>query len=242
MLKQMEEVKRKAEQGSQQAQGEVLELDIENTLRMNFVRDEVTAIKKGVYGGDLHQLVRNDVGQDCGLVFWEFKRTKKWEAGFIDKARTDCLSAKAQAAVVVTVAPPDKDFAGLTRIRDVWVCSPSLVIPLAMAIRQSLIGLSQVRKSFEGKQDKMSLLYDYIAGPEFHDRMKHIVDTFVMMKGDLDTERRSMERLWKQREKQIEKIIVNTTSLHGELGGIVGRDLPAIDALELKALADGRDE
>lgn len=241
MVRQLEDAKKRAEQGSQQAQGEVLELDIENTLRMNFVRDEVTAIGKGVFGGDLHQSVRSDAGVDCGLIFWEFKRTKRWEDKFIDKARADCLAAKAHAAVVVTMTPPDKDFAGLTRIRDVWVCSPSLVIPLAMAIRQSLIGLSQVRKSFEGKQDKMSLLYDYIAGPDFQDRMKHIVDTFVTMKTDLDTERRAMERLWKQREKQIEKIILNTTSLHGELGGIVGRDLPAIEALDLKALADGRE-
>ncbi len=242
MVKQLEEARKRAEQGSQQAQGEVMELDIENTLRANFLRDEVTEIAKGVFGGDLHQLVRNDVGADCGLIFWEFKRTKRWEDKFIDKARADCIAAKAHAAVVVTITPPDKDFAGLTRIRDVWVCTPPLVIPLAMAIRQSLIGLSQVRKSYEGKSDKMSLLYDYIAGPEFQDRMKHIVDTFVMMKTDLDTERRAMERLWKQREKQIEKIILNTTSLHGELGGIVGRDLPAIEALDLKALADKSDE
>lgn len=241
MVKQLEEARKRAEQGSQQAQGEVLEIDIENTLRMNFMRDEVTAIEKGVYGGDLHQLVRNDSGTECGLIFWEFKRTKRWEDKFIDKARTDCLAAKAHAAVVVTVTPPDKDFAGLCRIRDVWVCSPALVIPLAMAIRQSLIGLSQVRKSFEGKQDKMSMLYDYIAGPEFQDRMKHILETFIAMKTDLETERRAMERIWKQREKQIEKIIVNTTSLHGELGGIVGRDLPALESLDLKALADRRD-
>lgn len=241
MVKQLDEARKRAEQGSQQAQGEALEIDIENTLRMNFMRDEVTAIEKGVYGGDLHQLVRNDSGTECGLIFWEFKRTKRWEDKFIDKARTDCLAAKAHAAVVVTVTPPDKDFAGLCRIRDVWVCSPALVIPLAMAIRQSLIGLSQVRKSLEGKQDKMSMLYDYIAGPEFQDRMKHILETFIAMKTDLETERRAMERIWKQREKQIEKIIVNTTSLHGELGGIVGRDLPALESLDLKALADRRD-
>lgn len=242
MLRQLEEARKRAEQGSQQAQGEALELDIENTLRANFLRDEVTEIAKGAYGGDLHQRVRNDAGADCGLIFWEFKRTKGWKDEYLDKARADCLAAKAHAAIVVTLAPPVKDFAGFTRIRDVWVCSPALVIPLAMAIRQSLIGLSQVRRSYEGKADKMSLLYDYIAGPEFQDRMKHIVDTFIAMKSDLDGERRAMERLWKQREKQIEKIILNTTSLHGELGGIVGRDLPAIEALDLKALADGRGE
>jgi hypothetical protein len=242
MVKQLEEAKKRAEQGSQQAQGEVMELDIENTLRTNFLRDDIVEVAKGVFGGDLHQRVRNDAGQECGTIFWEFKRTKNWDNKWLDKARADCLAAKAQAAVVVTMASPDKLFAGLARLKDVWVVSPGLVIPLAMAIRQSLIGLSQVRKSYEGKHDKMSLLYDYIAGPEFQDKMKHILDTFILMKGDLDTERRAMERIWKQREKQIEKIILNTTSLHGELGGIIGRDLPGIDALDLKALADQRDE
>jgi hypothetical protein len=242
MLKQLEEAKKRAEQGSQQAQGEVMELDIENTLRTNFLRDDIIEVAKGVFGGDLHQRVRNDAGQECGTIFWEFKRTKNWDNKWLDKARADCLAAKAQAAVVVTQAAPDKLFAGLARLKDVWVVSPGLVVPLAMSIRQSLIGLCQVRRSYEGKQDKMSMLYDYIAGPEFQDKMKHILDTFVIMKSDLDTERRAMERIWKQREKQIEKIILNTTSLHGELGGIVGRDLPGIDALDLKALADGREK
>ncbi|HQY88079.1 MAG TPA: DUF2130 domain-containing protein [Tepidisphaeraceae bacterium] len=238
LKKKLDEALRRAEQGSQQTQGEVLELDLQNTLAINFVHDRITEVPKGFQGGDALQFVCNDHRQDCGVIFWEFKRTKTWQDAWLEKARTDRLAAKAQAAVIVTTAPPAKEFLGLARINDIWVASPSFVVPVAMLLRQGLIGAAQVRRNFEGKADKQSELYDYIAGPEFSSRIKYLIETFVMMKNDLDTERRSMEKIWKAREKQIEKIICNSSQLAGELAGIVGRDAPALPSLDLKALAD----
>ena len=238
LKKKLDEALRKAEQGSQQTQGEVMELDLQNTLVLTFSHDEITEVPKGINGGDALQIVRNDHRQSCGTIFWECKRTKTWQDAWLEKARNDCLNSKAQAAVIVTTAPPGKDFTGLVRINDIWVTSPAFVVPVAMLLRQGMIRAEHVRRTFEGKAEKQSELYDYIAGPEFSSRLKHLIDTFVLMKNDLDTERRSMEKIWKAREKQIEKIISNSSQLAGELTGIVGRDAPALPSLDLKALAD----
>ncbi|MFT3787259.1 MAG: DUF2130 domain-containing protein [Tepidisphaeraceae bacterium] len=236
MKKQAEEMKLKAEQGSQQLQGEALELDLQRSLEANFLTDEIVEVKKGIRGGDVLQNVRNDQQLACGSILWEFKNVKLWQKEYIDKARADCLAAKAQAAVIVTTAPPVKPFDGLTRIQDVWIVSPQLIVPLAMAIRQSLIGAAGIRRSYEGKHDKMSELYDYVVGDEFASRIKHIVDTFVFLKKQIDDERRVFEKQWATREKQIEMIVKNTTALVGHITAIGGREMEALDILGTKAL------
>jgi hypothetical protein len=230
--KQLDEAIRKAEQGSQQHQGETFECDLELELRKAFPGDELLEVKKGERGADLKQVVRSDQNYDCGVIQWEFKRTKTWQDGWIDKARTDRMASKAHAAVIVTTTPP-KEFCGLARVREVWIVSPALLVPTALAIRLALLNAAQIRRSYDGKHDKQSELYDYIMGEEFAARVKHIVDTFVSMKKQIDDEKRAFEKQWAAREKMIDLILKNTTGLVGHITAIGGREMPALEGVAL---------
>lgn len=241
MSKQADEMKRRAEQGSQQSQGEVLELDIERQLIEAFPRDGITEVAKGVNGADIHQIVRNDLGAECGLICWEAKRVKTWQSSFTEKLRADGRKANASAVAICSTCPPHKSFTGLERIDGVWVCSPALLLPLATVLRQTLIGLTQIRKSYEGKETKMSQVYDYISSQSFADRMLRLRDTFVAMRSDIDAEKRAMDRLWKAREKQLTNLISGTSELRDEIHAILGADIPGLGSADLRALADQSD-
>jgi hypothetical protein len=237
-LRQVEDLKRKMEQGSQQAQGEVLELELENMLRAEFPFDEIEAVSKGVRGGDILQTVKTQSGRICGKILWETKRTKAWSDSWIQKLKDDQRDAKAGLAVLVSEALPQ----GFHHFRQmdggVWVTDFPSVISLAIALRVVLIQVANAREVEMGKQEKMELVYNYLTGPEFKNRVSAIIEAFRSMHEDLEAEKRAMQRIWEKRAKQIEKVISNTSGMYGDLEGLAGNALPAIKILELPVGAD----
>jgi hypothetical protein len=202
MQKQIGELKRRAEQGSQQLQGEVRELELEGTLRTKFPRDVIERVPKGEHGGDALHRVCGPLQQACGTILWESKRTKSWSDGWLPKLREDQRTAKAELAVIVSQALP-KDVDTFDFIDGVWVTSPRNVIPVAIALRHTLIELSLVRQASERQQTKMELIYQYLTGPRFRHRIQAIVEKFSDMMEDLEKARKTMTRLWAKREEQL---------------------------------------
>jgi hypothetical protein len=235
--RQVEEMKRKLEQGSQQAQGEVLELHLETQLRNCFSEDEIAEVAKGTYGGDIHQQVRSEMGQDCGMILWECKRTKSWSEVWVDKIKQDMLEARAQIGVIVTSALP-KGIANFECREGVWITTPSLAMPLAMALRSTLIEVAAARRSIEGMREKTELVYQYISGTEFKARVLAIVEGFRGLQEELEAEKRVTMKNWARREKQLERVIANTAGMYGDLSGIIGKAMPEIEQLEAPLLAD----
>lgn len=238
MQKQIEELKRKAEQGSQQLQGEVQELALEELLRAKFPLDEIAPVPKGEHGGDVVQIVRGPGGAPCGTILWESKRTKNWSDGWLAKLRKDQHDAKADISILVSQALP-RDVDGLQCIDNVWVVHPRFVAPVAMAMRQSLVEIALARQSSEGLQTKTELVYQYLTGPRFRQRIHAIVEAFQTLRNDLDTERKVIVKQWAKREAQIEQVMQSTLGMYGDLQAIAGQNLQQIEGLELKALEDG---
>ena len=235
MQKQIEELKRKAEQGSQQLQGEVQELELEALLSAKFPMDQIQPVPKGEYGGDVLQRVTSPLGQACGTILWESKRTKNWSDGWLVKLREDQRQAKAEIAIIVSQALP-KDVETFDLIDEVWVSHPKTAIPVAMALRQSLMEVTAARKATEGQQTKMEMVYDYLMGPRFRQRVQAIVEAFSTMQEDLDKERKVITKQWAKREEQIGRVMQATVGMYGDLQGIAGKSLQEIEGLELKAL------
>lgn len=227
-----DEMQRKHEQGSMQLQGEVQELAIEEWLAGQFPLDTIEEIKKGARGADCLQIVNTRAQQNCGKIYYESKRTKDFQAGWIEKFKADMREKEADVGVLVTEAmPSDMERMGL---RDgVWVCSFGEFKGLSAVLRESVIQLSKAMVSQEGKGDKMSMLYDFLTSNTFHMQIEAIVEGFSSMKNDLDSEKRSMQRIWKQREKQIDKVTANTIDMYGSIKGIAGSAIQSVKALEL---------
>lgn len=228
----LEDMKRKAEQGSMETQGEVLEQDFEAQLRGFFVHDVIQPVPKGIRGADLVQTVRTPIGAECGVLLWETKNTKAWSSGWIPKLKDDMIEVRASVAILVSVVLP----AGINRfgqVDGVWVSDPLCAIPLAAALREQLMAVNRERTASIGKSEKMEALYQYLAGVEFKQKIEGIVEAFTSMQDQLNKERRAMERQWKQREKEIERVIKNTVGLYGDMQGIIGGQIPVIPALEL---------
>ncbi len=238
MQRQIEDLKRRAEQGSQQLQGEVQELDLESQARAAFPMDTIEPVPKGEHGGDVIQRVTGPLGQHCGTILWESKRTKNWSDGWLPKLRDDQRAAKADIALIVTQALP-RDVDSFNLIDGVWVTSPRYAMHLAMALRQSLIEVAAARKAGEGQQTKMEMLYQYLTGPRFRHRIEAIVEKFADMHDDLEKERRATTRLWAKREAQIRCVVESTAGMYGDLQGIAGKTLHEIEGLEVKLLAAG---
>jgi hypothetical protein len=235
MQRQIEDLKRKAEQGSQQLQGEVQELELEALLRQKFPRDLLEPVPKGEFGGDLIQRVVGPAGQICGSILWEAKRTKNWSDGWLSKLREDQREAKADLALIVSHALP-KSLQAFDHIDGVWVTEPQCAVAVAVALRESLIALSGARIAGEGQQTKMDLVYQYLTGPRFRHRIEAIVERFSEMQADLERERRATMRLWAKREEQIRGVIESTAGMYGDLQGIAGRSLQEIEGLEMPLL------
>jgi len=235
MQNQIEELKRKAEQGSQQLQGEAMELELEVTLCVKFPLDSIEPVAKGEFGGDVLQKVTGPLGQECGSILWESKRTKNWSDGWLPKLRNDQRSAKAEIAVLVSNVLP-KDIESFGNIDGVWITHPRYAVPLVIALRQSLIEIAGTRKAQEGQETKMELVYKYLTGPKFRHRVEAIVEKFSDMQTDLDRERKSMTRLWAKREAQIQGVIESTVGMYGDLQGIAGHALQEIEGLETPLL------
>ncbi|GJL90909.1 DUF2130 domain-containing protein [Hyphococcus sp.] len=232
MKRQIEELKRKAEQGSQQLQGEVLELELEALLQAKFPVDTIEPVAKGEFGGDVLHRVTGPYEQACGAILWESKRTKNWSDGWLTKLRGDQRTAKAEISILVSVALP-KEIETFGHVDGVWVTAPTFAIPLAIALRQSLIEISIARQSQDGQQTKMELVYDYLTGPRFRHRVEAIVEKFSDMQADLNRERKSMMRLWAKREAQIQGVIESTVGMYGDLQGIAGSAIQEIEGLEI---------
>jgi hypothetical protein len=235
MQRQIEDLKRKSEQGSQQLQGEVQELALEGLLRQKFPRDAFDPVPKGEFGGDLIQHVLGPTGQICGSILWEAKRTKNWSDGWLGKLREDQRAAKADVALIVSHALP-KGLQTFDLIDGVWVTEPRYAVAVAIALRESLIALSAARLAGEGQQTKMELVYQYLTGPRFRQRIEAVVERFTDMQADLDRERKAMMRLWAKREEQIRGVVEATAGLYGDLQGIAGRTLLEIEGLEMPML------
>ena len=232
MTKQIDDLKRKAEQGSQQAQGEVLELELEDVLRNEFPFDEIQPVPKGVKGADAIQVVKTQSDNICGRILWETKRTKIWSDSWLQKLKDDQQEAKADIAVLVSETLP-KGLTHFRTIKGIWVSSLSSSLSLALALRVVLTQVRREKQLQTGKNEKMELVYNYLTGPEFRNRVEAVVNSFIQMKNDIDTEKRAMKRLWDKREKQIQRVIYNIGGMHGDLEGIAGMTLPAIKALQL---------
>lgn len=241
MQQQIEELKRRAEQGSQQLQGEVQELVLENMLSTKFPQDLIEPVAKGEFGGDVLQRVMNQSGQLCGTILWESKRTKNWSDGWLNKLRDDQRSAKAEISVLISQVLP-KGVDTFEQINNVWISSPRTAFPLAMVLRQILIENSAARKSLEGQQTKTEMVYQYLTGARFRQRVEAIVEAFTSMQADLDKERKVIMKQWAKRNEQIERVMHSTVGMYGDLQGIAGRSLQEIEGLELTALIYDEEE
>jgi hypothetical protein len=237
MQKQIEELKRRAEQGSQQLQGEVMELELEALLRTRFPRDTIEPVPKGEHGGDVLHRVLGPLGQPCGTILWESKRTKNWSDGWLVKLREDQRAAKAEIAILVSQTLP-KEVEAFDLIDHVWVANPNVAIPVATMLRQSLVEIAIARQANEGQQTKTEMVYQYLTGPRFRQRVQAIVEAFSSMQEDLDKEKKAINKQWAKREEQIERVMLATVGMYGDLQGIAGKTLQEIEGLSLSSIED----
>lgn len=236
----VDELKRKQEQGSMQMQGEVMELELEQLLRESFPIDIIEEVPKGFNGADCIQIVRDTMGNEVGKIIYESKRTKAFTKEWTEKLKQDMRAINADLAVIVTQVLPE----GMTRFglyQGVWVCTFEDVKSVSMVMRDSLIRIQSVVIAQHNKGDKMSLLYDYLTGVEFRQKVEAIVEGFTQMQIDMISEKRAMEGIWKKRAKQLEKVILNTNLMYSSIRGIGGNAIGAIKALELEAPEDDVD-
>jgi hypothetical protein len=231
LREQLENAHKKVEQGSMQLQGEAQEKAIEEFLQENFPNDEIVEIHKGVKGGDCIHNVMNSSGQNCGLIYYESKRSKEFQKSWIEKFKADMRAKKVTFGVIVTDCYP-KDMERMGQRNGIWICSWEEFKSLCFVLRESVLLLYQVQISQENRGGKMEMLYQYLTGAEFHSHIEAIVEGFVQMNDDLARERRSFEGHWKQREKQIQKVLFNTSQMYHSIRGIAGNAVNRIKELD----------
>lgn len=234
MKKQIDELKRKSEQGSQQTQGEVLEIELEDILSASFPHDLIEPVPKGIKGADVLQKVHSHSGQYSGTIVWETKRTKAWSDSWITKLKEDQRRIKGEVAIILTTAMP-KDVKSFVHINGVWITDYASMVGLATAIRMGLIEVANTKLAAVGKKGKMEVVYNYLSGAEFKQKVEAIVEAFKDMKDDLEKEKKAFAKIWAKREKQIELVITNTASMYGDIHGIIGASLPQIKLLEIES-------
>jgi len=238
MKKQIEELKRRAEQGSQESQGEVLELELEDVLKTNFQLDRIEPVPRGTKGADILQRVHDQAGRYCGTIIWESKRTKSWNGRWVEKLKDDQRDAKAEIAVILSAALP-VEIKTFGHMNGVWVTNYGSMLGLATALRLNLIQIAETNLAAVGKHEKMELLYGYLSGTAFRQKVEGIVEAFTALRKGLDDEKKAMARIWAKREREIERVTLNMATMYGDMQGIIGASLPEIRNLELKALASG---
>jgi hypothetical protein len=229
-LKLVDEYKRKLEQGSQQLQGEVQELALEEILKREFPYDEIREVPKGVEGADVLQIVKNQNGRNCGTIVWESKRTKTWNESWILKLKEDQRRVKAEVAVIISSVLPD-DVKNFTQKNGVWVGSFDSIVGLALILRQSLIEITSIKASLVGREEKKEILWNYLTSIEFRQRIEAVYDAYTQLMDDLRREKDWFRKKWAKQEKNIEKVAENILGVHGDLQAIVGRSLPEIEQL-----------
>ncbi|QNT76676.1 DUF2130 domain-containing protein [Dehalogenimonas etheniformans] len=235
------ELTRKLEQGSQQLQGEVLELEIESLLRQSFPSDLIKEIAKGVRGADISQQVCSQSGIPCGTIIWEAKRSQNWSDKWLQKVKDDCLASNGDVAVIVSTIMP-KDCDGFKIIDGVWVISDKIVRPVAETLRVMLIQLNSLKAQNDGRARKADLIYSYLGTPQFLQNLRSVFEGFEQMKLDLDREKNAMYRTWKKREMQLERVAVGMSSIVGQIQGIAQDSLPELDNIEHLQLPSEQDE
>ena len=226
-----DEMRRRAEQSSMQRQGEAQELLLESILKEIFPFDLIEEVGKGVEGADCIQTVRNASGKECGKIIYESKRTKAWSNNWVDKLKTDMRSHGADIAILVTQTFP-KDMERFGQKDGIWICSFAEAASVATILRHGVLNIYEIQKSEENKGDKMQMLYDYLTGVEFKGQVEAIAEGFLAMKNSITKERMQMEKMWKEREKQLEKVLISTSGLYGSVKGIAGAsvsDIPLLD-------------
>lgn len=237
MRKTIEELKRKSEQGSMQVQGDTLENDLKEVLTVSFPQDTIDDVPTGIKGADLIQTVRTDFAEVSGIIIWESKNTKAWNDEWIRKLKEDQVQAKADVAILVTRTLPE-NIKDIGNVEGVWVVGYSFALMAARVLRSNLNNLAKLKKSLVGTDEKMQVLHRYLTGSQFKNRIENIVLAFSSMQQDLDKEKRLFQKQWTKREKEIERVITNTTGLYGDLQGVMGNSLQAVPALELDSPFD----
>lgn len=241
MQKQLDDLRRKSEQGSQQLQGEAMEAELYQLLSERFEHDTIARVQKGEFGGDVVHQVLSPSGLVCGTILWESKRTKSWSDAWLAKLRQDQRAAKAEIAVIVSQALP-KGVENFDLVEGVYVVSPQCIVPVATLLRKALLELSIARQASEGRETKAGLIYQYLIGPRFRQRVQAIVEAFTCMQEDLTAERKALQKQWAKREVQLERLMTSTVGMYGDLQGIAGRSLEEIDGLSVIALEPPRKE
>jgi len=235
LKKSLEDAQRKATQGSQQLQGEVAELDIEELFRKEFPGDTIEPIGKGVLGADIRQIVRSPRGMDCGHILWESKRTKAWSDGWIDKLKEDMRNDKANIPAIISEVLPDEIKTGIGLKDGVWITSHKLAIPLAMLLRKTLLDSARQKMIAQNQQTKAEELYGYVTSHEFAQQVESMIETYNEMQEQIVRERTAFEKNWKQREAQVTRLLSGVAGIYGSMQGIAGPALPTIKNLELSS-------
>jgi hypothetical protein len=231
MKRTIEELKRKSEQGSTQLQGEAQELVLEDKLKEYFPFDTVTEVGKGVEGADCIMIIRNASGAECGKIIFESKRTKGWNNVWIDKLKNDMRSTQADLAILVTQIYP-RGMECFGEKEGIWLCTFKELYGLTSALRTAIIRIAETKKAEENKGEKMQMLYNYLTGLEFRQQIEAIVEGFISMRNSITRERIQMEKIWKEREKQLDKVLMNTSGMYGAVKGIAGASVQDIPLLE----------
>ncbi len=234
LQKALDEAQRKAAQGSQQLQGEIMELDLEQALADAFRDDDIAPVPKGVNGADIAHTVKSPRGTECGVMLWEIKRTKNWVDGWIPKLKEDVRSAKASIAIIVTEVMPKQIDEDMGQLQGVWVCKPKLAIIIASLLRKSLLDVGLQKALAENRGDKADALYNFVTSHEFIQQIESMVETYQEMTTQVTKERVAYEKLWAQRDKQAQKLLLSTANIVGSMQGHIGQSsMPRIKGLEL---------
>lgn len=234
LKKLLDDAQRKASQGSQQLQGEVQELDLEETLRQNFLEDEIQPVGKGVLGADVRQIVKSPKGIICGTILWESKRTKTWGGDWTAKLKQDMINDKANLCAIVSEVLPEEAKSGMGIKEGVWVVSLGLVLPLAALLRKVLLDTTKQKLVTKNQENKAGLLYEYVTNHEFSHQVEAMVTTYMEMQEQIMKERVAFEKSWKVREGQVNKLLMGLANVYGRMQGVVGTALPSVPQLELE--------
>jgi len=229
----LEDAQRKAQQGSQQLQGEVQELELERELRNNFPTDDIAEVKKGSLGADITQTVKTNRGNVCGVILWESKRTKNWSPEWITKLKDDLRQAKANIPIIVTSVLPKEAEKGMGLVDGVWVTNFTLAIPLAELLRNQLRDVAYQKFASENRGTKAEALYNYFTGHEFVQHIQSLAEVYRETQEQITKEKAAFERIWKARESQAQRLLSGTISIYGQVQGIAGQSLPPVPGLEL---------
>ena len=238
MKKQVEELRRKGDQSSQQLQGEVLELELEAMLRTAFPADQIDPVPKGRNGGDVVHRVVGPNGLQCGTILWESKRVRAWSNDWLTKNREDQRLVGASVGAIVTTSMP-KGVDAFDRLEGVWVAQLRCAMPLAKALRHALIEAAMAKVAGQGRDGKMERLYEYLIGPLFRNRVSAIIEAGISMQDDLEAEKRALTKHWAKRQRRLELLMDGTAGMWGDLQGLAGRSIPELEGLQVPQLDDG---